>query len=91
MARRYVEETLFPWSLLVDEKCETYRNYGMFSASFWDVWGPKMWWLYVKEIVKGQKVRKSAGDTFQYTVFLFIVIVHHLSFHNLKTTILFHI
>jgi hypothetical protein len=37
----------------------------MFSASFWDVWGPKTWWVYLKEILKGQKLRTSAGDIFQ--------------------------
>jgi peroxiredoxin len=64
-ARRYVEETSLSWPLLVDETRETYRSYGMLSASFWDVWGPKTWWVYLKGILKGQKMRKSAGDIFQ--------------------------
>lgn len=62
LARSYVEDTSLPWPLLVDEARETYRSYGMHSASFWDVWGPKTWWVYLKEIVKGGKVRKSEGD-----------------------------
>ena len=37
----------------------------MFSASFWDVWGAKTWWVYLKEIAKGQKLRKSTGDILQ--------------------------
>lgn len=37
----------------------------MYSASFWDVWGPETWWVYLKEIGKGGKVRKSEGDIFQ--------------------------
>jgi hypothetical protein len=64
-ARSYVEETHLSWPLLVDDSRETYRNFGMFSASFWDVWGPKTWWAYLKEILKGQKLRTSAGDIFQ--------------------------
>jgi hypothetical protein len=65
LARIYVEETCLSWPLLIDENRETYRNYGMFSASFWDVWGLKTWWVYLKEILKGQKLRKSTGDIFQ--------------------------
>ena len=65
LARSYVEETALTWPLLVDDTRETYRNYGMLSASFWDVWGPKTWWAYLKEIVKGKKLIKSEGDIFQ--------------------------
>jgi alkyl hydroperoxide reductase subunit AhpC len=64
-ARMYVEETCLSWPLLIDENRETYRNYGMLSASFGDVWGPKTWWVYLKEILKGQKLKKSPGDIFQ--------------------------
>lgn len=65
LAREYVEETALTWPLLVDDTRETYRNYGMLSASFWDVWGPKTWWAYLKEVGKGKKLRKSEGDIFQ--------------------------
>jgi len=64
-ARSYVEETFLSWPLLIDANRETYRNYGMYSASFWDIWGPKTWWVYLKEILKGQKLRKSTSDIFQ--------------------------
>jgi hypothetical protein len=65
LARRYVEDTSLTWPLLVDDTRETYRNYGMLSASFWDVFGPKTWWAYLKEIAKGKKLKKSEGDIFQ--------------------------
>ena len=45
-ARSYVAETALTWPLLVDDTRETYRNYGMLSASFWDIWGPKKWWAF---------------------------------------------
>jgi len=64
-ARSYAEETSLTWPLLVDDTRETYRKYGMLFASFWDIWGPKTWWAYLKEIVKGEKLRKSEGDIFQ--------------------------
>ncbi|MDX1815674.1 MAG: SelL-related redox protein, partial [Thermodesulfobacteriota bacterium] len=33
--------------------------------SFWDIWGPRTWWVYLKEIVKGKKLEKSDGDIYQ--------------------------
>ncbi len=64
-ARRYIEETALPWPLLVDKTRDTYRDYGMLTASFWDIWGPKTWWVYAKEIVKGERIRPSKGDIYQ--------------------------
>lgn len=64
-ARGYVVETSLTWPLLVDDTRETYRKYGMFSASFRDIWGPKTWWAYLKEVLKGEKLRKSEGDIYQ--------------------------
>jgi len=65
LARGYVEDTSLTWPLLVDDTRETYRAYGMLSASFWDIWGPKTWRVYLKEILKGAKLRKSEGDLSQ--------------------------
>lgn len=82
-ARRYAVETSLAWPLLVDDTREAYREYGMLSASFWDVWGPKTWWAYLKEIVKGEKLRKSEGDVFQRGGDVLIdpdgiVVLHHI-------------
>ena len=65
LARVYVEDTSLTWPLLVDDTRETYRAYGMLSASFWDIWGPKTWRVYLKEILKGERLRKSEGDISQ--------------------------
>lgn len=65
LARSYVEETSLDWPLLVDDTREAYRNYGMLSSSFWEIWGPKTWWAYLKEVMKGEKLRKSGGDILQ--------------------------
>lgn len=64
-ARSYVAETALTWPLLVDDTRETYRNYGMLSASFWDIWGPKTWWAYLKQVMKGERLNKSEGDIYQ--------------------------
>ena len=65
LARTYVEDTSLGWPVLVDETRETYGNYGMLKASFWDIWSPKTWWAYLKEMSKGTKWRSSEGDIFQ--------------------------
>jgi len=65
LARGYVEDTSLTWPLLVDDTRETYRAYGMLSASFWDIWGPKTWWVYLKEVLKGERLKKSEGDISQ--------------------------
>ena len=65
LSRIYIEETSLAWPLIIDETRELYRSYGMLSASFWDIWGPKTWLAYLKEIIKGHKIRKSEGDVMQ--------------------------
>ena len=61
----YVRETSLPWPLIIDESRELYRSYGMLSASFWDVWGPKTWLAYLREFMRGRKPVKSEGDIMQ--------------------------
>lgn len=83
LARAYAEDTSLTWPLLVDDTRETYRAYGMLSASFWDIWGPKTWWAYLKEILKGERMRKSGGDIFQRGGDVLIdpngiVLLHHI-------------
>lgn len=42
-----------------------YKDYGMLTAPFWDVWGIKTWRVYFKELLKGIKPKKSEGDIYQ--------------------------
>ena len=65
ISRSYVEETALPWPLIIDESRELYRSYGMLAASFWDIWGPKTWLAYLKEIIKGRRLKKSEADISQ--------------------------
>jgi len=64
-ARSYAEDTSLAWPILVDETRGTYRGYGMLHASRLDVWGLKTWWVYLKELSRGAKRRKSEGDIYQ--------------------------
>ena len=61
-AKSYITDTKLKWPLLVDEDREFYHAYDMLSAGFWDIWGPKTWWAYLKEILQGKLPKKSEGD-----------------------------
>ena len=65
IALEYSKKTGISWPILIDESRELYQGYGMLSASFWDIWGPKTWWAYFKEIVQGHKPKKTTGDIYQ--------------------------
>ena len=65
LSRSYAEETSLTWPFIIDETRELYRGYGMFSASFINIWGPKTWLAYLKEIIKGQKLKESEADVMQ--------------------------
>jgi len=62
LARQYLAETGLEWPLLVDEKRQLYRAYGMLDAGFLDIWGPATWLVYFREILRGRLPRKSSGD-----------------------------
>lgn len=64
-ARAYVAETGLDWPLLVDQQRESYRSYGILQASFRDLWGPQNWWVYLKELLKGGKLRLPTDDIYQ--------------------------
>jgi len=64
-ARSYVAETGLAWPLLIDSERTLYQGYGMLSASFWDLWGPKTWWAYGKLLLKGEKLHAAGSDVSQ--------------------------
>ena len=64
-ARSYAEASSLPWPLLIDSNRDLFLNYGMASASLLDIWGPKTWWAYAKELIKGRKLNKSESDIYQ--------------------------
>lgn len=64
-ARSYAAETGLDWPLLIDANRDLYHGYDMLNATFWDVWGPRTWWVYGKELLKGEKLHKTEGDVMQ--------------------------
>jgi hypothetical protein len=65
LARAYVQDTGVQWPLLVDEARTLYRAYGMLRGHFWDIWGPRTWWAYAMELLRGRLPQPSHADTSQ--------------------------
>lgn len=65
VTRNYVRDTALTWPLLVDEDRSLYRAYSMLSAGFWDVWGPRTWLAYARELLRGGHLVASDADTSQ--------------------------
>jgi peroxiredoxin len=65
LARSYVEDTALTWPLLIDSDRQVYRSYDMLKASFLDIWGPRTWLVYGRELLKGQKLEASQDDIYQ--------------------------
>ncbi len=65
-AEMYVEETGWPWPFLVDTDRRAYEAFGMTRGSRLKVFGPNLWWGYIKLLLQGRdKVRKPHGDLYQ--------------------------
>ncbi len=65
VAGAYVEQTGWPWPMLVDTDRALYNAYAMHRGGIWAVWGPKSWWGFLKLIFKGRRLRPPAGDVYQ--------------------------
>lgn len=61
-AEKYWQDLGFPWPLLLDENRELYRGYGMYRAGFWDIWGPRTWLAYLKELSHGNLPKNISGS-----------------------------
>jgi hypothetical protein len=48
-----------------DQERRLYRYYGMYSAGFRDLWGPRTWYAYLRLLLSGRKMHKSSGDIHQ--------------------------
>ena len=64
-ARGYVEETRFPWPMLIDESRLLYRTYGMERGSFREIWGVRNWGVYFRLVAQGWLPRLPHDDVNQ--------------------------
>ncbi|MEX2185403.1 MAG: peroxiredoxin-like family protein [Pirellulales bacterium] len=65
VACAYMDETQLPWPVVVDPDRSLYHAYGMMSARWIDLIGPRVIWLYLKLMFRGGRVRMPTGDTSQ--------------------------
>jgi len=53
------------FNYFLDQEKKLYHYFGMFSASFLDIWGPRTWYAYARALLRGQRLQSSAGDIHQ--------------------------
>jgi len=63
-ARRWLEETGAPFSMLLDPDRAAYRAYGL-ERSVWRVFHPKVFQVYFRLMLQGRKLRSVQGDPYQ--------------------------
>ena len=64
-AEAYSKETGFPWPLLLDTDRSLYQAYGMDRGTANEVMGIHNWWLYLKLMARGGRVRRPTDDIYQ--------------------------
>lgn len=65
IAAAYVEETNFPWPVLLDPDRVLYRAYSLERGGAWRVLGIDSWWTYIKLIIRGRRVKRPTDDIYQ--------------------------
>jgi hypothetical protein len=63
--RAYVAETKVTWPILIDRNRTLYRHYGMHRGDLWNIWGPRTWLAYARELAHGRLPTYSDADTRQ--------------------------
>jgi len=61
----YIRESGISWPIVLDNQRHLYNNYNMYRASFWDVWGLRSCWAYLKQLVKGRLPKALSSDIYQ--------------------------
>lgn len=62
-ARAYADDANLGWPILVDETRGLYLAYGMLRGKMRDLWGPRTWWAYAKELFRGRTPRATDLDS----------------------------
>lgn len=65
LGQAYIEESGWPWPMLVDTKRALYAAYSMPRGGFGAIWGPASWWGFLQLIVKGRRLMRPVGDVYQ--------------------------
>ena len=62
MALAYVAQMKPPWPLLLDADQSLYASYGMTRGSWWNIYGIRSVWNYLKLIFRGRMPGKPGKD-----------------------------
>ena len=64
-AAQYLNETQFPWPLLLDTDRSLYTAYGMDRGSAREVMGLRNWKLFLQLLWRGRRVHRPPDDIYQ--------------------------
>lgn len=65
LAIAYVRETGLPWPLLIDPDLRLYKAYGMDQGTWWNVFGPPAFGIYLKLLWRGRHLVRPGRDLHQ--------------------------
>ena len=65
IAENYAREAAFPWPILLDGSRELYHAYGMGRGGWRVIFGPSLWWSYLKLVLRGRKLHRPTDDVHQ--------------------------
>ena len=65
VVRGYLRRYGLPFEGLADPERAVYRRYGLGRGSVGRVWGPRVWWHYLRAVLRGERPRPIRGDTLQ--------------------------
>jgi hypothetical protein len=81
----YAKDSGMDWPILIDEQRYLYESYQMHRAGFWDIWGPKTWWAYGEQFMKGNFPERTKGDIHQRGGDVLIDGQGHIMLHHVGT------
>ena len=61
----YLRASGITWPIVLDNQRHLYNDYNMYGASFYDVWGLRSCWAYLKLLFKGRVPKALSGDIYQ--------------------------
>lgn len=64
-AAKYLEETQFPWPMLLDSDRKLYQAYGMDRGTTHEVMGLHNWAMYLKLLWRGRRLHRPTDDIYQ--------------------------
>ncbi len=58
----YRKDLELPFLIASDPDRRAYRRYGLHRGSFWDIWGPRSLWAYLRLLARGRRLQRPFTD-----------------------------